>query len=66
MILKKNLPNILTLMNLSFGVLAILVAFLAGGVVMNTMKDELPLDGSGNAPAFGLGAVAYAALLLAI
>ena len=47
-------------------VLALLFAFLAGGVVMNTMKDELPLDGSGNAPAFGLGAVAYAALLLAI
>jgi len=33
---------------------------------MNTMKDELPLDGSGNAPAFCLGAVAYAALLLAV
>ena len=47
-------------------VLALLFAFLAGGVVMNTMKDELPLDGSGNAPAFGLGAVAYTALLLAV
>ena len=46
-------------------VLAILFAFLAGGVVMNTMKDELPLDGSGNAPAFTLGAVGYAALLFA-
>lgn len=45
-------------------VLAILFAFLAGGVVMNTMKDELPLDGSGNAPAFTLGAAGYAALLL--
>ena len=49
-----------------YAVLALLFAFLAGGVVMNTMKDELPLDGSGNAPAFGLGAVAYAALLLAV
>ena len=47
-------------------VLAILFAFLAGGVVMNTMKDELPLDGSGNAPAFTLGAVGYAALLLVV
>jgi len=45
-------------------VLAVLFAFLAGGVVMNTMKDELPLDGSGNAPAFTLGAAGYAALLL--
>ena len=46
--------------------LAILFAFLAGGVVMNTMKDEIPLDGSGNFPAIAAGAVAYAALLLAI
>lgn len=45
-------------------VLAVLFAFLAGGVVMNTMKDELPLDGSGNYPAFTLGALGYAALLL--
>lgn len=45
-------------------VLAILFAFLAGGVVMNTMKDEIPLDGSGNFPAFALGAGGYAALLL--
>jgi predicted membrane protein len=47
-------------------VLAILFAFLAGGVIMNTMKDELPLDGSGNAPAFTLGAAGYAALLLLV
>ena len=47
-------------------VIAILFAFLAGGVVMNTMKDELPLDGSGNAPAFTLGAAGYAALLLLV
>lgn len=46
--------------------LAILFAFLAGGVIMNTMKDELPLDGSGNAPAFTLGAAGYAALLLIV
>jgi len=44
--------------------LAVLFAFLAGGVVMNTMKDEIPLDGSGNYPAFALGALGYAALLL--
>jgi len=44
--------------------LAVLFAFLAGGVVMNTMKDEVPLDGSGNFPAFALGAAGYAALLL--
>lgn len=45
-------------------VLAVLFAFLAGGVVMNTMKDEIPLDGSGNFPAFAAGAAGYAALLL--
>ena len=46
--------------------LAVLFAFLAGGVVMNTMKDEIPLDGSGNFPAFLLGAASYAALLLIV
>jgi len=44
----------------------VLFAFLAGGVVMNTMKDELPLDGSGHYPAFTLGALGYAALLLSL
>ncbi|MEA4857857.1 hypothetical protein [Solidesulfovibrio sp.] len=47
-------------------VLAILFAFLAGGVIMNTMKDEIPLDGSGNFPAFALGATGYGVLLLLV
>ena len=38
----------------------------AGGAAVNTMKDEIPQNGSGNAPAFALGAVAHAALLLAL
>ena len=46
--------------------LAVLFAFLAGGVVMNTMKDEIPLDGSGNFPAFSCGALGYVALLLLV
>ena len=46
--------------------LAVLFAFLAGAVVMNTMKDEIPLDGSGNFPAFAVGATGYAALLFLI
>ncbi len=48
------------------GIQIILFAFLAGGVVMNTMKDEIPLDGSGNFPAFALGATGYAVLLLLV
>ena len=57
---------IISVVGLVASLSSILFAFLAGGVVMNVMKDELPLDGSGNAPAFALGAVAYAALLLAV
>lgn len=53
-----------TALHVHEAVLALLFAFLAGGVVMNTMKDEIPLDGSGNFPAFAAGAVGYAALLL--
>jgi zinc transporter ZupT len=45
--------------------LAALFAFLAGGVVLNVLKEELPEDRESRFPAFAAGAAAYAALLLA-
>lgn len=45
--------------------LAALFAFLAGGVVLNVLKEELPEDRESRFSAFLLGTAAYAALLLA-
>lgn len=45
--------------------LAVLFAFLAGGIVLNVLKEELPRERKSRFWAFALGAVAYAALLLA-
>lgn len=42
-----------------------LFAFLAGGVVLNVLKEELPEDRESRFWAFAVGAAAYAALLLA-
>ncbi|MDQ8186155.1 hypothetical protein [Pelagicoccus sp. SDUM812002] len=39
-------------------------AFLAGGIVLNVMKEELPEKRKSRFSAFGLGAAAYAVLLL--
>lgn len=44
---------------------AALFAFLAGGVVLNVLKEELPEERESRFWAFALGAGAYAALLLA-
>jgi len=46
--------------------LAILLAFLAGGVILNVLKEELPEDRESRFGAFLIGASAYAALLLAL
>lgn len=46
--------------------LAILLGFLAGGVILNVLKEELPEERQSRFWAFLLGAAAYAALLLAI
>lgn len=46
--------------------LAVLLAFLAGGVILNVLKEELPEDRESRFGAFLLGAGAYAALLLAL
>ena len=44
--------------------LALLFAFLAGGVVLNVLKEELPEERESRFWAFALGAAAYAAILL--
>lgn len=46
--------------------LAILVAFLAGGVILNVLKEELPEERRSRFSAFAIGAGIYAALLLTL
>ncbi|MCT7951647.1 hypothetical protein NG798_17730 [Ancylothrix sp. C2] len=46
--------------------LALLFAFLAGGVVLNALKEELPENRESRFWAFALGAAIYATLLIAI
>lgn len=46
------------------GAVAALFAFLAGGVVLNVIKEELPPERESRFSAFAAGAAAYAALLL--
>jgi hypothetical protein len=45
---------------------ATLLAFLAGGVILNVLKEELPEERESRYWAFAAGAAAYAALLLAL
>jgi hypothetical protein len=45
---------------------AVLFSFLAGGVVLNVLKEELPEERQSNFFAFSGGAVAYTLLLLAL
>ncbi len=47
-------------------VLAVLVAFLAGGVILNVLKEELPAERQSRVLPFAAGAISYTALLLAI
>lgn len=44
--------------------LSALFAFLAGGIILNVLKEELPEDRQSRFSAFALGAASYAALLL--
>lgn len=53
------------LSEISEAALAVLFAFLAGGVVMNVLKEELPEERESRFWAFALGAALYAAVLLA-
>ncbi|EGQ26798.1 hypothetical protein HMPREF9372_1189 [Sporosarcina newyorkensis 2681] len=45
-------------------VLSILSAFLAGGIVLNVMKEELPEERESSFPAFFIGMIGYTVLLL--
>ena len=49
---------------LSALLLSALFAFLAGGIILNVLKEELPEDRQSRFSAFALGAIAYAAVLL--
>ncbi|MGI0488756.1 hypothetical protein ACN4EK_25380 [Pantanalinema rosaneae CENA516] len=51
---------------LSQAAIAVLFAFLAGSVVLNVLKEELPEERDSRFWAFALGAGGYAALLLAL
>jgi hypothetical protein len=46
--------------------LAVLIAFLSGGVILNVLKEELPAEHQSRFWAFAAGAAAYAAILLAL
>jgi zinc transporter ZupT len=50
---------------ISEAAIAVLFAFLAGGIILNVLKEELPEERKSRFWAFALGAGAYAALLLA-
>ena len=43
---------------------AFLQAFLAGGVLLNVLKEELPKAGKSNYRAFAIGGLTYAVLLI--
>jgi len=44
--------------------LAVLFAFLAGGIVLNVLKEEIPKERESSFAAFALGVALYAAILL--
>jgi len=54
------------LAEVSEAAIAALTAFLAGGTIMNVLKEELPKERESRFWAFALGAALYAALLLAL
>lgn len=53
------------LVAVSDAVVAVLVAFLAGGIILNVLKEEVPGEREGRFWPFLAGAAGYAALLLA-
>jgi hypothetical protein len=54
------------LFEVSEAAIAVLFAFLAGGVIMNVLKEELPQERKSRFWAFAVGAGAYAAILLTL
>ncbi len=51
--------------DISEAALGVVLAFLAGGIVLNVLKEELPEERESRFGAFALGGAVYAALLLA-
>lgn len=51
---------------ISEAAIAILIACIAGGVILNVLKEELPAERASRFGAFALGAGIYAAILLAL
>jgi len=51
---------------ISEAAIALLFAFLAGGVILNVLKEELPEERQSKFWSFALGAIIYAALLLTL
>lgn len=47
-------------------VLGLLLAFLAGGIILNVIKEELPEERESSVPAFAVGLVGYACILLVL
>jgi hypothetical protein len=45
---------------------AVLIAFLAGGVILNVLKEEVPTERRSRFWAFALGLAMYSALLLVV
>ncbi|MDP8911123.1 MAG: hypothetical protein M3M94_03540 [Actinomycetota bacterium] len=54
------------LVEISDPAIAALLAFLAGGVILNVLKEELPSERESRFSAFAAGAAAYSLLLLAL
>ena len=50
--------------NISTSIISLLFSFLAGGVILNVLKEELPEERESRFGAFGLGAFCYTILLL--
>lgn len=53
-----------TRVNIPEPAIALLFAFLGGGIILNVLKEELPEERESRFWAFALGAIAYATLLL--
>jgi hypothetical protein len=53
-----------TRFNIPEAAIAVLFAFLAGGIILNVLKEELPEERESRFWAFALGAIAYATLLI--
>lgn len=46
--------------------IGVMIAFLAGGIILNVLKEELPEERASRFSAFALGATVYAVILLAL